>query len=64
MQLKGLRKKTGLSNIFMKNELRVFFIRKSDYASFGYVTIPLQSLVSSNLHHLHIVSAKAGLSEC
>ena len=42
----------------MKNELRVFFIRKHDYASFGYVTISLHSLVTSNLRHLDIVSAK------
>ena len=37
----------------MKNELRVYFIRKPDYASFVYVTIPL-----------HVVSAKTGLSPC
>ena len=48
----------------MKNELRVFFIRKPDYASFGYVTIPLHSLVTSNLRHLDRVSAKKGLSPC
>ena len=44
----------------MKNELRVFFIRKPDYASFGYVTIPLHSLVTSNLRHLDVFSAKKG----
>ena len=48
----------------MKNELRVFFIRKHDYASFGYVTIPLHLLVTSNLHHLDVASAKTGLSQC
>ena len=41
-----------------------FFIRKPDYASFGYVTIPLHSLVTSNLRHLDVVSAKMGLSPC
>ena len=46
----------------MKNELRVFFIRKADYASFGHVTIPLHSLVTSNLRHLDTVSAKTGLT--
>ena len=44
----------------MKNELRVNFIRKPDYASFGYVTIPLHSLVTSYLRHLDVVSAKTG----
>ena len=48
----------------MKNELRVFFIRKPDYACFGYVTVPLHSLVTSNLRHLDVVSAKTGLSPC
>ena len=48
----------------MKNELRVCFIRKLDYASFGYVTIPLHLLVMSNLRHLDVVSAKTGLSPC
>ena len=47
----------------MKNELRVFFIRKPDYACFGY-TIPLPSLVTSNLRHLDVVSAKMGLNPC
>ena len=42
----------------MKNELRVYFIRKPDYAFFVYVTIPLQSLVASYLRHLDVVSAK------
>ena len=42
----------------MKIELRVLLIRKPDYASFGYVTIPKQSLVTSNLRHLDVVSAK------
>ena len=46
----------------MKNELRVFFIRKPDYPSFCYVTIPLLSLVTSNLRHLEVVRAKTGLS--
>ena len=45
----------------MKNELRVYFIRKPDYASFVYVTISLHSLVTSNLD---VVSAKTGLSPC
>ena len=40
----------------MKNELRVYFIRKPDYASFVYVTIPLHSLVTSYLRHLDVVS--------
>ena len=48
----------------MKNELRVYFIRKPDYPSFGYVTIPLHSLVTSNLRHLDVVIAKTGLSPC
>ena len=48
----------------MKNELRVFFIRKADYASFGHVTIPLHSLVTSNLRHLDTVSAKTVLAPC
>ena len=48
----------------MKNEFRVFFIRKTDYTSFGYVTIPLHSLVTSILRHLDVVSAKTGLSPC
>ena len=48
----------------MKNELRVFFIRKPNYASFVYVTIPLHSLVTSNLRYLEVVSAKTGLSPC
>ena len=48
----------------MKNELRVYFIRKPDYASFVYVTIPLHSLVTSYLRHLDVVSAKTGLSPC
>ena len=48
----------------MKNELRVYFIRKPDYASFVYVTISLQSLVTSYLSHLDVVSAKTGLSKC
>ena len=42
----------------------MLFIRKPDYASFGYVTIPLHSLVTSNLRHLDVVSAKTGLSQC
>ena len=46
----------------MKNELRVFFIRKPDYTSFGYITIPLHSMVTLNLRHLDLVSAKTGLS--
>ena len=37
------------------------FIRKPDYASFVYVTIPLHSLVTS---YLDVVSAKTGLSPC
>ena len=45
----------------MKNELRVYFIRKPDYASFGYVTIPLHSMVMSYLRHLDVVSAKTGV---
>ena len=57
----GVRIKTRLSHIFMKNELRVYFFRKPDYASFGYVTIPRHSLVTSNLRHLDMVSAKTGL---
>ena len=48
----------------MKNELRVFFIRKPDYASFCSVTISLHSLVTSYLRHLDVVSAKTGLSPC
>ena len=50
----------------MKNELRVFFIGKPDYASYGsrYVTIPLHSLFTSNLRHLDLVSAKMGSSLC
>ena len=56
--IERVRIKTRLSHIFMKNELRVFFIRKPDYASFGYVIIPLLSLVTSNLRHLDVVSAK------
>ena len=48
----------------MKNELQVFFIMKHDYASFGYVTSPLHSLVTSNLCHVDVVSAKTGLSPC
>ena len=48
----------------MKNELQVFFIRKPDYTSFGYVTIPLHSLVTSNIRHLDVVNAKTGLSPC
>ena len=48
----------------MKYELRVYFIRKPDYASFVYVTIPLHSLVTSYLRHLDVVSAKTGLSPC
>ena len=63
-QIEGVRIKTGLSHLFMKNELRVFFIRKPDYASFSYVTIPLHSLVMSNLRYLDVVSAKTGLSPC
>ena len=68
LTIEGVRIKTRLSHIFMKNELRVFFIRKPDYAekpdyaSFGYVTIPLHSLVTSNLRHLDVVSAETGLS--
>ena len=57
-----VRIKTRLSHIFMKNKFRVFFIRKTDYTSFGYVTIPLHSLVTSILRHLDVVSAKTGLS--
>ena len=38
--IEGVRIKTRLSHIFMKNELRVYFIKKPDYASFVYVTIP------------------------
>ena len=37
VSFEGVRIKTR----FMKNELPVFFIRKFDYASFSYVTIPL-----------------------
>ena len=48
----------------MKNELQVFFIRKPDYASLGYVMIPLHSMVTSNLRNLDVVSAKTGLSPC
>ena len=59
-----VRIKTRISHIFMKNELRVFFIRKADYPSFAYVTIPLHSLVASNLRHLDVVSAKTGLTPC
>ena len=62
--IEGVRIKTRLSHIFMKNELRVYFIRKPHYASFVYVTIPLQSLVTSYLRHLDAVSAKTGLSPC
>ena len=40
----------------MKNEFRVYFIRKPDYASFVYVTIPLHSLITSYLRHLDVVS--------
>ena len=43
-EIEGVRIKIRLSHIFLKNELRVFFIRKPDYTSFGFVTI---SLVSS-----------------
>ena len=56
----GVRIKIKLCHIFIKNELRVFLIGKPDYASFGYVTIPLHSLVTSNLRHLDVVSAKRG----
>ena len=48
----------------MKNELRVFFIRKPDYTSFAYVTFPLHSMVTLNLRHLDVFSAKTGLSPC
>ena len=48
----------------MKYNLPVFFIRKADYASFGHVTIPLHSLVTSNSRHLDVVSAKTGLCSC
>ena len=48
----------------MKNELQVFFIRKPDYASLGDVTIPLHSMVTSNLRNLDVASAKTGLSPC
>ena len=46
----------------MKNELRLYFIRKPDYESFVYVMIPLHSLITSYLRHLDVVSAKMGLS--
>ena len=59
--IEGVRIKTRLSHIFMKNELRVYFIGKPDYASFVYVTIPLHSLVTSYLRHLDVVSAKTFL---
>ena len=62
--IEGVRIKTRLSHIFMKNEFRVYFIRKPDYAPFVYVTIPLHSLVTSYLRHLDVVSAKTGLSPC
>ena len=62
--IEGVRIKTRLSHIFMKNELQVFFIRKPDYASFDYVTIPLHSLFTSNLRQLDVVSAKKRLSQC
>ena len=47
ISIEGVGIKTRLSHIFMKNELSVYFIRKPDYASFGYVTISLHSLVTS-----------------
>ena len=54
-----VRIKPSLSHIFMKNELRVFFTRKPDNVSFGYVTFPLQWMVTSNLRPLDVnVSAK------
>ena len=59
-KIEGVRIKTRLSHIFMK----ISFIRKPDYASFVYVTIPLHSLVTSYLRHLDVVSAKTGLSPC
>ena len=40
--IEGVIIQTWLSHIFMKNELRVFLVRKPDKASFGYVTMPLQ----------------------
>ena len=42
LTIKGVRIKTMLSHIFMKNELQVFLIRKPDKASIVYVTMPLQ----------------------
>ena len=35
-------KRSEYSHIFVKNELRVFLIRKPEWASFSYVTMPLQ----------------------
>ena len=48
----------------MKNELgpTSIFTRKPDYVSFGYVTISLRCLVTSNLRHLDVVCAKTGLT--
>ena len=54
--IEGVRIKTRLRHIFMKNELRVIL--------YGYVTIALHSIVTSNLRHLDVVSAKTGLSPC
>ena len=48
----------------MKNDLLVFFIRKPDYPSFCYVTIPLLSLVTSNLRHLEVGEQKRGRPPC
>ena len=57
LTIEGVRIKTRLSHIFMKNELRVFFTRKPDYAEnlIMHLLAMLQFLCTHWLRQIYVI---------